>query len=219
MAVDGALRIARGARGVEQADAVPLVFGAGIGKRGIAGGDEALVFHAAEARSAGRLGIGDVDDDRPPGAELLQRRRDGAVEFAIGEKQLGLAVLQAECDQRRVEADVDGIEDRADHRRRVVGFEHGGRVGGEDGDRVAALDAGLGERVRQLPGPRVEFPIGETPAAMDDGRALAEEIGRPLQKTDRAQRHEIRRTLPAVRACPSFMWNACLTARHGCENR
>ena len=140
-----------------------------------------------------RLGIGDVDDDRTLGAEFLQSRRNGAMEFAIGQKEFGLTMLQAERDQRRVEADVDGIEDRADHRRRVMGFEHGGRVGGEDGDRVAALDAGLGERVRQPPCARVELPIGETPAAMDDGRALAEEIGRALEKTHRAQRHEIRR--------------------------
>ena len=38
-------------------------------------------------------------DDRPLGAELLQRRRDGGVKLAIGEKQLGLAVLEAEGDR------------------------------------------------------------------------------------------------------------------------
>ena len=113
------------------------------------------------------------------------------MEFAVGQKQLCLAMLQAEGDQRRVEADVDGIEDRADHRRRVVGFQHGRRVGGEDGDRVAAPDAGLGERVRQPPRPRVEFAIREAAAAVDDGRAIAEEVGRALEKTHRAQRHEI----------------------------
>ena len=97
------------------------------------------------------------------GAELLQRRRDGGVELAVGQQQLGLAVLQAEGDQRRIEADVDGIEHRADHRRRVVRLQHGRRVGGEDRHRVAALDAGLGQRMRQLPRAGVELAIGEAP--------------------------------------------------------
>ena len=97
MAVDGALRIARGARRIEQADAVPFVLGTGVRKLGVAGGNKALVLDAAEARSDGRLSIGDIDDDRPLAAELLQRRRYCAMEFAVGKEELGLAVLEAKA--------------------------------------------------------------------------------------------------------------------------
>ena len=73
-----------------------------------------------------RLGIGDVDHDRR--AWLPSLSSAGAmrgVELAIGQQQLGLAVLQAEGDQRRIEADVDRVQHRADHRRRVVRLQHG----------------------------------------------------------------------------------------------
>ena len=97
-------------------------------------------------------------------AELVQRRRDRGVELAVGQQQLGLAVLEAEGDQRRVEADVDRVQHRADHRRGVVRFQHGRRVGGEDRHGVAALDAGLGQRMRQPPRAGVELAVGETRA-------------------------------------------------------
>ena len=191
MAVDRALGIACRAGGVEQADRVPLVLGAGIGERRVARGDEVLVLDAPEARRARRLGVGDVDDDGPLGAELLQRRGDGGMELAVGQQQLGLAVLQAEGDERRIEADVDRVQHRADHRRRIVRLQHGRRVGGQDRHRVAALDAGLGQRMRQLPGAGVELAIGVALRAVDDGGAVAEELRRAGEEAHRAQRHEV----------------------------
>ena len=133
-------------------------------------------------------------------AELLQRRRDGGVELAVGEEQLGLAVLQAEGDQRRIEADVDRVEHRADHRRRVVRLQHGRDVGGQNRHRIAAPDAGLGQGMRQPPRAGVELGVGEPAAAVDDGRAVAEEVGRAREEADRAQRHEVGRALAQLRS-------------------
>ena len=91
-----------------------------------------------------------------------------------------------------------------------------GHVGGEDRHGVAALDAGLGERMRQLPRARVELAIGEAPLAMDDRDALAEEVRRARQKAHRAQRHEVGRALAQLGSV-LFMWNACLTAVTRCR--
>ena len=195
MAVDGALGVAGGAGGVEQADRVPLVLGAGIGECRVARGDEVLVLDVAEARRTGRLGIGDVDDDGALGPELVQRRGDRGVELAVGQQQLGLAVLQAEGDEGRIEADIDGVEDGADHGRGVVGLQHRRRVGGEDRHRVAALDAGLGQRMRELPRAGIELAIGEPALAVDHRDPVAEELRRALQEADRAEGHEVGRAL------------------------
>ena len=68
VAVDHALWVAGRAGRIEQADAVPLVLGAGVGEGGITRGDEVLVLDLAEVRRPFGLGVGDVDDDRPPAA-------------------------------------------------------------------------------------------------------------------------------------------------------
>jgi hypothetical protein len=200
MAVYGALGIARGAGRIEQADRVPLVLRARIGERWIARGDEVLVLDLAEAGRALRLGVGDVDHDGPLGAELLQRRRDRGMEFAVGQQHLGFAVLQAEGDQQRIEADVDRVEYRADHGRCEVRLKHRRCVGCEDCDAVASLHAGLGERMCQLPRARVELAIGVGEIAVDHRYALAEEVRRPGEEAHRAQRHEVGGTLAQLRS-------------------
>ena len=130
MAVDRALGIAGGAGRVEQADAVPLVLAA----RDRRTPDRPTAMKPSYSTPP-KLGAPAVSASAMSttigalGAELLQRRRDGGVKLAVGEQQLGLAVLQAEGDQRRIEADVDRVQHGADHRRRVVRLQHRRHVG------------------------------------------------------------------------------------------
>ena len=195
VAVDGPLRVAGGAARVEQADRVPLVLGTRVDELRITRGDKALILDPTEARRIAGFGVGDVDHDRPGCAQRLERGRDGAVKLAVGQQQLGLAVVEGEGDQRRVEPDIDGIEYCADHRHGVVGLQHGGNIGGQDRHRVAAPDAGLGQGMCQPPRAGVQLAIREATVAVDHRRAVAEELRRALEEAHRAQRHEVGRAL------------------------
>ena len=106
--------------------------------------------------------------------------------------------------ERRIEADVDRVQHRADHRRRVVRLQHRRRVGGEDRHRVAALDAGLGQRMRQLPRAGVELAIGEAPLAVDDGDAVAEELARRGRGSSPGSTARSWRSACAARVCRSL---------------
>src|SRR5262249_21764365 len=106
MAIDGSLRVACGARGVEQADVVPFVGNAGVGEGSIARGDETLVLDLAKVGCALRLNIGDVDDDGTLVPQPLESWRHRGMKLAVGQQHLSLAVLEAEGDERRIEANV-----------------------------------------------------------------------------------------------------------------
>ena len=75
---------------------------------------------------------------------------DDGGEFAVDDERLGLAVIEHEGDRGRVEADVERVQNGAAHRDAVVTFEHRGRVGEHDRDRVAPHDAPPGEARRRV---------------------------------------------------------------------
>jgi len=77
-------------------------------------------------------------------AFALERGANDRREFAVDNQRLGLSVIEHEGDRGRIEARVERVEHRAAHRDCVVTFEHRGRVGEHDRDRIAAHKSPLG---------------------------------------------------------------------------
>ena len=191
MVIDHALGIARGARGVVERDRVPFVARQAPRKVGVAGGDEILVLCRPQPLAgAGEFGIVVIDHQR---FRLGERERllHQLGEFAVDDQHLGFGMIELECDDGGVEPGVDGVEHGAGHGHAVVAFEHGGRIGEHGGDGVAALDAAAGERAREAAGAGVEFGVAAMQPAMDDGGAIGEDRGAPLQERQRGERLEV----------------------------
>ena len=74
---------------------------------------------------------------------LQQRQRlvDGGGEFAVGDQDLGAAMLQHEGDGGGIQPRVQRIQHRAHHRHAIMGFQHGRGVGQHHRHRVALADA------------------------------------------------------------------------------
>ena len=157
--INDALGIAGGARGVVERNRVPFVARRRTLISLVALGDQRLVVEASQPLAGAVVfGVVVVDDQRP-GLGPLQRRADDGGEFTVDDERLGLAVIEHEGDRRRVEASVERVEHGAAHRHAIVTFEHRGRVGEHDRDRVAAHEASLGERGGELLRSRVELAI------------------------------------------------------------
>ncbi len=188
MVIDDALGIARGARGVVERDGLPLVGGKVPVEVGIALGEELLVGHLAEAVAGSRGGIVDIDDQRPalqPG----QRLGDAGREFAVGDQDLAVGVLENEGDGVGVEADIEGVEHRARHGDAEVGLKVLGDVGRHHGDGVAHADAAALEGRGQADAAVVGLAPGATQAAVDDGGAVGKDGGGAADEGQRRQRH------------------------------
>ena len=112
----------------------------------------------------------------------------GRREFAVDDQDLGLAVVEPEGDDRRVEPRVERIEHGARHRHAVMAFEHRRRVGEHDRDRVAAPDAALRQRRGEPARARVELAVGAPQRAVDDRDRVGEDARRALQECQRRQR-------------------------------
>ena len=87
-------------------------------------------------------------------------------------RDLGVAVIERESNDRRVKPRVDRIEHAARHGDPVMGLKHRRRVGQDDGDRVAALDAAAGQRRCKASRARIKVLIGKTSRAVNDGRLV-----------------------------------------------
>ena len=190
MAEHDALRVPRGAGCVEQADALPLICDTGVVEIGVTTGDEILVLGIGDHGAMAGLGVGDVDHNRFRFHEV-ERGRNGAVELAVGEEHLRFAVVEAKGDRRRIEPDIDRVQDRAQHRDGEVRFEHRRRVGRQDRDGIASADAGFGQRVGEPAAAGIELAVGVAEITVDHRNAIGKNARRPLEKTDRRQRHVI----------------------------
>ena len=169
--VDHALRVAGGAGGVVERDRVPFVGRPLPRELRVAAREERLVLDLAEQVPARRVRVVDVDDEGPA-VESGEGGADGRRELAVGDDCLCLAVLQDEGDGARVEAGVDGVDHRAQHRHREGRLPGGGDVGGHDGDGVAAPDPSRGEARGEPAAAAVGLGPGMAAVAVDDGRAL-----------------------------------------------
>src|SRR5204862_6496025 len=100
------------ARGVEEADRLPLVGGSAPLEVGIALVEQGLVILLAEQRAARVERVVDVDDRAPP-LDEGQSGLDGLRELAGGYEQLRLPVLQDERDGSGVQAIIERVQHRA----------------------------------------------------------------------------------------------------------
>jgi len=184
--VDHPFRIAGGAGGVVEADGVPLVLRPLPGELGIALGEEGLVVELADRRAFAVFGVVDVDHQR-----RVIEHADGGVdhveELAVGDQHLGLAVLQHEGDRLGVQAHVEGIEHRADHRHAEMRLEHRRDVRQHHRHRVATADTATGQGRGQAP----TAPVGLAPVAADGAVDHGEAFGVDARGTlDEAERGE-----------------------------
>ena len=87
------------------------------------------------------------------------------------------------------QAVVEGDEDGADLGDAVVALHEVMRVGAEDADAVARLDAEGEERVPELVDALLELAVGEAVRAIDDSRLVRIELGRAAQEIVDEQRY------------------------------
>ena len=191
VAVDHPLGIAGGAGGVVERKRVPFIVRRPPRELRIAARKERLVLDVPDEVPARRVGIVHVDDERPA-FDLLERRADGRRELAIGDDRLRLAVLQDEGHGVRVEAGVDGVDDRAEHRDREGRLPRGGDVRRHDGDGVAAPDPARGEARGEPAAAGPGLGPGLAAVAVDDGGALGIDGGASLEEADRRERSVVR---------------------------
>ena len=159
MMVDHALRIAGGARGIEQAHRVPFVVRPRPRKIGIAAGEQILVDDLAQAFAGRAKGIVDIDHQQLA-SQGRQRRAHDVCIVAVGDQRFRLAVLEAERDRLRIEAVVERIEHGADSRNGVMRLQQRRHVGRHDRNRIAAADSGACERRSEPPAARLELAVG-----------------------------------------------------------
>ncbi|MCY1506165.1 hypothetical protein D9M68_404040 [compost metagenome] len=185
--VDHALGIAGGAGGVVQRDGVPLVLRPLPGELGIALGEQRLVVQAADQLALAVFRIVHVDHQRRM-VEHADGGADDVVELAVGDQHLGLAVLQHEGDGLRVQAHVEGVEHRADHRHAEVRLDHLGNVRQHHRHRVATADAASGQRGSQAAAALVGLAPVAADAAVDHGGVVGIDAGGALDEAQRSQR-------------------------------
>src|SRR5690606_9560763 len=155
-------------------------------KIGVTLGEEGFVIQRAGRFAFTVLWIINVDHQR-----RMVEHADGSMhdvmEFAVGDQYLGLAVLQHESDGLGVQAHVQGVEDRTDHRHTEVGFEHFRDVRQDDGYRVALADT----TVRQGRGQTAAAGIGLGPGAaystVHHSGVIGIDTGCALDKSQRRQ--------------------------------
>jgi hypothetical protein len=100
----------------------------------------------------------------------------------VNENELGFAVSQEYGDGLGVEAGVDVVEDGSRHGDSEVEFEHGGNIGGHDGDHLGSADEG-GDGGSQLETSTVGLgPCVSGGGVVDDGGAVAVDDRGSLQE-------------------------------------
>ena len=170
--------------------AMGLLSSTGCVAVGAAGSEEVLVRDLALTISRpGMNRIVDVDDQWR--SRLCQCGPNLGGELAVGDYRLGLAMRQNIGDSRGIEARVDGVEHRTQHRHGVMRLQHRGHVGQHDRDGIARADATSRKRGCQSPHPLVELAIAESPCAMDNGDAVGVDFGRSRQERHWCERREI----------------------------
>ena len=98
-----------------------------------------------------------------------KRSRGAISKLTVHDEDFRLGVIEHESDGRGIETRVERIQHAARHRYAVMDLQHGGRVGEQYRDRVAAFDAFTRQRGGKPARARVEFRVGITAFAMDDG--------------------------------------------------
>ncbi|MNQ31925.1 hypothetical protein D3C85_453080 [compost metagenome] len=184
--VDDALGVAGGTGGVVETDGVPLVLRPLPGELGVALGEEGLVVEVADRLALAVFGIVDVDHQRRV-VEHADGGVDHCMELTVGDQYLGLAVLEHEGDGLGVQAHVEGVEHRADHRHAEVRLEHGRDVRQHHRHRVATADAATGQGRGQAPAALVGFGPGAADGAVDHRGVVGVDARGALDEAERRE--------------------------------
>ena len=193
--VDHALGVAGGARGVVERNGVPFIGGRLPCIFRIAPCDEALILRLADALASARVfGIVHVDHQRFR-LEGRERAPDGAREFAVGDQDLGLAVLEHEGDRLRVEARVQRVEDRARHGYAEMALEHFRGIREHRSDRVADADSPTRERGSEPPAARIGLGPRGAARSVNDREMSGIDVGGALDESQRRQGRVVGRVL------------------------
>ena len=184
MMVQNAFRHSARARCVVQRDGVPLVLR--LRRRNLLGAEAEQFVIGHFAKTLALAGLQDcavIDDvDHVDAFSYGKRRFEGRRELGIGDQELAPAVTEDVCDRRRIEADIDGVQDRACHRHAEMRFEQLRRVGGEHRYGVALIDAEVTERICQPAGPIVDIAPRVPTVPIYDGGMRREHAAGPAKK-------------------------------------
>ncbi len=165
--------------------------GSGVERR-VALGQKRLVFDLAQKGAADIAGVVDVDHQRLRAAHQAERLADDLGELAVGEQDLGLAVVEHEGDRLGVEAGVERVEHRARHRNAEMRLDHRRDVGQHHRHRVVLADPALAQRRSQPPAPLRRLRPRVAQIVVDHRKLVREHVGRTKQKAQRRQRGVIR---------------------------
>jgi hypothetical protein len=195
MMVDDALRIAGGARRVIQRDGVPFVGGQLPREFGVAVFEKRFVIEIRKRCTQARVfAVVAVDDERLDSGCGERVAHEGR-ELAIRDQDLGVAVIELEREDRRVEARVEAVQYGARHRDRVVRLQHGRRVGQDDRDGISGPDATARQGGGETADARVELRVGQAPRSMNDGGVVRVDGSCAFEEAQRRERLVVRRVL------------------------
>ena len=138
--IDHTFWIAGSAGGVVQRDRIPLVLREAPLEYRIPFLKERLVVQIADLNTLAILGIVHIDHQRL-GVQPADGVPDHLTELPVGNHNLGLTVIQHEGDGLSVQANVQGVQHRANHGHPEMGFHHRGNIRKHDGNGITASDA------------------------------------------------------------------------------
>ena len=208
MVVDHALGVAGGARGVVERDRVPLVGGSGPGEVGIAfrrGTPRSPSRRAACRPSCRGSSMSITSGRRSSNASAARSCR----ELAVGDQDLGLAMLEQEGDRLGVEASVQRVQHGADHRHGEMRLVHRGNVRRHHGDGIARGRRRRAQRRGEAAGAGIGLRPGAALLAVDDGDPVWVALPPPWAGSPVARAaHSSPRSCPSRRCTgrPSWRW-------------
>ena len=173
MAVDRTLRIAGGARGVEQAERLPLVRRARPGIVRVALREQGLVGN----RVGDAAGADLHDEDRP--GPVGERPGGQRAVLGLDDQHPGAAMVQGERDRRRIEAGVQRVQHGAEHRHGEMRLDHLRHVRREDRHRVEPPDPPRSQPRGEAAAAAIQVGVGQAPRSVDDRNSGPDRGGRP----------------------------------------
>ncbi len=156
--------------------------------------EECLVVDLSQQVSVPGQRIIDVHDERFS-RNAAEGFPDDRTELAVGEEDLGFAVVEDESNGLGVQPDVESVQHRPRHGDSVMRLEHFGDVRRHDAHGIAPAHSAARERAREPARAPVELPVGVGAIAVDDGGVVGVHRGRAREEGKGRQGLEVRRVL------------------------
>ena len=188
---DNAFRVACSARGIAQRNCIPFVCRQLPGKLHIALGKKGLVTDLAKMLARWRCVILHLNHQGTFVAQHDQGLINHWRKFAVGQQDLGFAMLQHEADSLCIQSRVQRIQHGTRHGHPKVGFQHGWHVGQHGCNGVSGTNTAPGQRPGKLTTTGISLTPGLAPFAINHGHALWIDLGRAGQVAQRRQSDKI----------------------------